>query len=223
MGCGSPLGDLFYLADALITGPYSGQAALYPPAPTAWARGVGGDIKDDLRARLYRMHGEGQISQEVFHALRALAERGQLRPADLAVHQARARRGANERGDPAIGNALRGIRARLNQLQQARTGSEKVLADLETRRAELDERVAAKEQAARQVMGQDEETARQRLFEKANLASGYERLAAQAQALRADLARLDDLYTQLEAKSAELEAVQARSIAAQSFRTTEVE
>ena len=223
MGCGSLLGDLFYLADVWIASSYSGQAASHSPAPMAWARGGGDDLKDDLRARLYRMHGEGKIGEEVFHALRSLAERGQLRPADLAVHLALARRSASERGDSAIGNTLRGIRSRLAQLSQTRAASEKVLANLEARLSELDERLAAKEQAARQAVVQDEEIARQRLFEKANLASGYERLAAQAQALRADLARLDDLYTQLEAKSAELEAVQARSIAAQSFRTTEVE
>jgi chromosome segregation ATPase len=221
MGCGSPLGDLFYLADALIAGSYSGQVASYSPAPTAWAQGAGVDSRDDLCARLYRMHGEGQVSDEVFHALRALAERGQLRLADLAVHQARARRGASERGDTAIQNALRGIRSRQNQLQQARAGSEKVLADLEARLSELDECMVAKEQAARQVLAQDEETARQRLAEKAQLASSRERLEAQAQALRADLARLDGLRAQLEAKSAELESMQARSVTAQLFQKIE--
>jgi hypothetical protein len=221
MGCGSPLGDLFYLADAWIASSYSGQTVSYSPAPTAWALGVGGERGEGLRARLYRMHGEGQINEEVFQALQALAERGQLRPADLAVHQARARRGATESGDAAIGNALRGVRARLNQLAQARTGSEKVLADLETHLSEFDERIAAKEQAARQVLAQDEEIARQRLAEKVELASSRERLADQGQALHADLTRLDDLRTQLEAKSAELESVQARSVAAQLFRKME--
>lgn len=210
MGCGSLLGDLFYLTDALIAGSYSSQAASYHLAPTAWARGAGGNVREDLTARLYRMHGEGQIGEEVFHALRALAESGQLRPADLAVHLARARRGVDEPGDAAIENALRGTRLRLNQLEQARTGSEKALANLETRLAELDEHIAAKDQAARQILAQDEDAARIRLAEKAELASSRERLAAQAQALRADLVRLDDLYAQLEAKSAELESVQAR-------------
>jgi chromosome segregation ATPase len=116
----------------------------------------------------------------------------------------------DEPGDAAIENALRGTRLRLNQLGQARTGSEKALANLETRLAELDEHIAAKDQAARQILAQDEGAARIRLAEKAELASSRERLAAQVQALRADLVRLDDLYTQLEAKSAELESVQAR-------------
>jgi prefoldin subunit 5 len=133
------------------------------------------------------------------------------------VHLARARRGVTESGDAAIGNALRGIRSRLNQLEQARTGSEKALADLETRLSELDERITVKDQAARQVLAQDEDTARLRLAEKVELVNSQERLATQAQALRADLVRLDDLRTQLEAKSAELESVQARSVAAQLF------
>ena len=210
MGCGSLLGDLFYLADAWIASSYSGQAASHSPAPMTWTRGVGDDLKDDLRARLYRMHGEGQIGEEVLRALRALAERGQLRPADLAVHVARAGKGPHVRGDAATENALRGVRSRLAQLAQTRAGSEKVLADLKTRLADLDERVAAKEQAARQVLDQDEDTARQRLAEKTQLASSRERVETQTQALRADLARLDDLYTQLEAKAAELESMQAR-------------
>jgi hypothetical protein len=210
MGCGSLLGDLFYLTDALIAGSYSGQKVSYYPAPMAWAQGAGGDVREDLTARLYQMHGEGQIGEEVFHALRALAERGQLRPADLAVHHAHARRSMNESGDAATVNALRGTRSRLNQLEQARTGSEKALANLETRLSELDERIAVKDQAARQILAQDEDAARIRLAEKAELAGSRERLATQAQALRADLVRLDDLYTQLKAKFAELESVRAR-------------
>lgn len=216
MGCGSALGDLFYLADALA---YRTYDSCLPP--DRWRTG-GGD-NESLRTRLYQMHGEGQIGEEVFNALEALAERGQLRPADLAVHLARARRGGSAGGDVAIENALRGIRSRHAKLEQARVGSEKVLADLEARLSELDERIQAKEQAARQSVAQNEETARRRLAEKADLASSRSRLATQAQALRVDLARLEELNLQLEGKSAELEAVQARSVAAQSFRTIKLE
>ena len=204
MGCGSALGDLLYLTDALLFRTYDSPL---PPD----GRGAGGEGNESLRSRLYRMHGEGQIGEEVFNALRVLADRGQLRPADLAVHQARARRDLDERGDMAIANALSGIRSRLAKLSRTRATSQRVLADLEIRLSELDERIAAKEQAARQSVAQNEGAARQRLAEKAELADSRERLAAQAQALRADLARLDDLNLQLEAKSAELEAVQARN------------
>ena len=210
MGCGSPLGDLFYLADTLLD-----------PRPLPLPRSGGGERGEGgaLRAELYQMHGEGQISQEVFTALRALADRGQLRPADLAVHRARARRCPVNGDDVETSrrdvctNALRGVRSRLTQLAQARAASEKVLADLEARLAGLDERIVGKEQAARDALAaeRDEAAARQRLAEKAEFASSRDRLAAQAQALRADLARLDDLRAQLEAKAAELEAVQARS------------
>jgi hypothetical protein len=47
-------------------------------------------------------------------------------------------------------------------------------------------------------------------MEKAELEASRERLAEQAAALRDDLARLDDLRAQLEAKATELEAVGAR-------------
>lgn len=211
MGCGSPLGDLFYLADTLLSPS--------PPAPLPLnGRGVRGEGRsrsdergEGLRARLYRMYGDGQINEEVFTALRSLAERGQLRPADLAVHQARARLGQESHDDAAISNAQRGIRSRLTQLAQARASAAKVLVDLETRLADIDRRMAGKEQAAREHIERDEGAARLRLSEKAELASSRERLAAQAQSLRSELIRLDDLRAQLEFKAVELEAVQARS------------
>lgn len=201
-GCGSPLGDLFYLADSLLVP----QPSFLSPT-----LGEGQGVRADLRAQLYQMYGEGQISEEVFTALRTLADRGQLRSADLAVHRARAQQRPARRDDPVTANVLRGIRSRLAQLEQARTASERVLTDLETRLADIDQRTVAKEQAAREMIEHDEESARQRLAEKAELSLSRDRLAAQGQALRTDLSRLDDLRTQLEAKSIELEAVQARS------------
>lgn len=166
---------------------------------------------EGLRAQLYQMYGEGQISEEVFTALRTLADRGQLRPADIAVHRARARHRSPDHNDPETANAARGIRSRLTQLAQARAASEKVMADLEARLSDINQRVDGKEQAAREIVERDEESARRRLAEKAELGLSRDRLAAQAEALRADLSRLDDLRAQLEAKSLELEAVQARS------------
>lgn len=206
MGCGSALGDLFYLADSLLDRGASKEVC--DEDATCTARHTS---PEGLRAMLYQMYGEGQISEEVFTALRTLAERGQLRPADLAVHRARAQQRSAQPDDPAAANALRGIRSRLAQLAQARAASEKALADLEARLLDIDGRMAAKEQAAREFVARDEETARQRLAEKAELQPIRERLAAQAEALRADLGRLDDLRAQLEAKAAELEAVRARS------------
>ncbi len=139
MWCGSPLGDLFYLADRLLEGSegHARPLAEAESAPTPLvalaarpglqARGPGAE---DLRAQLYRMYGEGQIGEEVFTALRPLAEQGRLRPADLAVHRARARRRSAGGEDAPVANALRGIRSRLTQLSQARSSSERVLADL---------------------------------------------------------------------------------------------
>ena len=206
MGCGSPLGDLFYLADALL---YRSQVSAPPPTAAAPAGA-------DLRAQLYRMYGEGQIKEEVFTALRALVDRGQLRSADLAVHRVNARRLRTDSGGYVqVGNALRGIRSRLAGLNETRSASEKVLADLQARLADLDRRIAEKEARARQSVQTDEPSARARLTEKAELASSRERLAAQAEALRADLSRLDDVRVQLEAKASELEAVNARGRLAQ--------
>lgn len=211
MGCGSPLGDLFYLADRLLDSPHSRLATSFSPSAVSEKRERGAG-SEGLRAELYQMYGEGQISEVVFTALRALADRGELRPADLAVHRARTRRRPAGRGDAAVTDALRGIRSRLAQLAQVRASSATVLADLETGLAGLDERIVGKEHFARDALAveRDEDAARRRLAEKAELTASRERLTAQAQALRADLARLDDLRAQLEAKAAELEAVQAR-------------
>ncbi len=201
MGCGSLLGDLFYLTDLLLENP----RVQHPPQ----IEYRGGN--EGLHAQLYRMYGEGLIGGEVFNALRVLSDRGELRPVDLAVHRANARRRPTRRADTEVQNALRGVHLRLTQLTETRATSEKVLADLESRLANLDQGVVAKEQKARQAVGEnDEDKARRRLTEKADLAGSHARLAAQAQALREDLARLDHLRDQLENKAAELEAVRAR-------------
>ncbi len=207
MGCGSVLGDLFYLADSLL----QSQTPVGNSQPGAAASLKPARGGEDLLAQLYNMYGEGQISEEIFSALRPLANRGQLRPADLAVHRAGSRHPRGYREDREVTNALRGIRSRLNQLAEARKGSERVLSNLEARTAEVAERMAAKERAARQALGEgDEQVARLRLSEKAELSASRARLIGQAQALQEDLARLTDLRAQLKAKALEMEAVLAR-------------
>lgn len=202
MGCGSPLGDLFYVVDALL---YNTR----PMSPVSTASPV--PRGEDLRAQLYRLYGEGKLTEDVFAALRALADRGELRLADLAVHQvSAARQPADRQGDLAVDNAARGVRSRLERLAATRRDSTQVLGTLQTRVAELDQRIAEKEERARQAVGTAEEEARARLSEKADLTASRDRLVAQAEALRADLGRLDDLCAQLEAKATELEAVQVR-------------
>jgi chromosome segregation ATPase len=207
MGCGSVLGDLFYLSDSFMQRESNNGWRVASNATFAAYHAPANDLRD----RLYQMYGEGQITEEIFTALRILADRGQLRPADLAVHRARVGHRSMVEDDPITANALRRIRSRLTQLTEVRTASEKVLADLEVQLSEIDQRVADKEQAAREILERDEESARQRLAEKAELVLSRDRLTAQVQALRGDLYRLDDLCAQLEAKSMELVAVQARS------------
>ncbi len=210
MGCGSPLGDLFCLADALL---YRTQVSALPPAVIAPAgKDPSTSSGQALSGQLYNMYGEGQITEQVFTALRALADRSLLRPADLAVHRVYARRrGTGERDDDEVSNALRGIRYRLTQLAEARTASTKVLADLEACQADLGRRMKEKEDLARESVETNEDAARAHLTEKSELARSRDRLTMQSEALRADLGRLDDLFVQLEAKASELEAVQARS------------
>ena len=221
MSCGSILGDLFYLADSLLdehrvaSDEWRGGAtpSIYhaPPVPLPQLR------SKNLLAQLYNMYGEGQINEEVFTALKALADRGKLRSADLAVHHVRAQQSPIPQRNLEVDNAIRGIRSRLIQLERTRITSAGVLADLEAHLSGLEKRMNNKERDARQVIEDDEDIARRRLTEKAELRSSYDRFFSQAQALREDLARLDDLKAQLEAKMTELEAVQARSELTESF------
>lgn len=207
MGCGSALGDLFILADALVqTRAPIPPSASRIPGPEAQELATG-----DLRSQLYKMHGEGQISEEVFRALRDLADQGKLRSADLAVHRARARRHPPQRKDREVMNALRGIRSRQRQLSEARSRSEKVLAGLEASIAQMEERKANKEETARLAVNEgDDASARLRLTEREEISASLARLTRQAQSLRDDLLRLDGLSSQLEAKEVEMEAVLAR-------------
>ena len=220
MGCGPGLHDLFYLTDMLIRDNRARRDRLQvaPAVPGLAAGGPARESTEALVGQLYEMAGRGELGDEAFKALKALAARGQLRPADLAVHhpsgtpRARAGRQVGRRADTDAERAaaLRQVQARLAQLDDARESSSAVLADLESRLDRLASQIAVKEQAARDHVATDEGAARRTLTEKAALADSYRRLNEQAQALRDDLARLDEMRLQLEDRAAELEAVLAR-------------
>lgn len=196
------MGDLFYLADSLLEGPNT-----QIPLQIDFRGG-----NEGLHAQLYRMYGQGQINEEVFDALRKLDDRGVLRSADLAVHRVKFQSHRSSRKiNSELQNSLHGVHSRLRQLAETRDNTKKVLHDLETRLANLEKLMVAKEQKARQAISEDNENmARQSLSEKTDLIKNHSQLDAQAQALRKDLARLDHLRTQLETKAAELEAVHTR-------------
>jgi len=213
IGCGSGLYDLFYLTDMLIRDNRARRDPLYvTPAVLSPATGSrAGESTKALVDQLYEMAGRGQLGDEAFEALKSLADQGQLRPADLAVHRVKAGRQRHRRANAEEAAALRQVQARLAQLDEARESSAAVLADLESRLDRLASQIAAKEQAARDRVTTDEGAARCALTEKAALADSYHRLNEQAQALRDDLTRLEEMRLQLEDRAAELEAVQARS------------
>ena len=204
LGCGSGLNDLFRLADQLLE---DNRARVHTALTAA---SVSRPARRDLRQQLYDMYGRGELSEAAFAALKSVAGRGALQPADLAVHRARARQRRPRPQGSETAAALRKVQTRLMQLEEAGEGSSQTLAELEARMAGLMRRATDKEQAAREVVVTDEDAARRLLREKAELEASRERLAEQAQALRDDLARLGDLRAQLEAKAAELEAVRAR-------------
>nr|HID14128.1 hypothetical protein [Anaerolineae bacterium] len=204
LGCGPGLHNLFHLADRLLEENRAHRGNALSAAPVARPS------QPDLAQQLYDMYGRGELSEAAFAALKSLAKRGALRPADLAVHRVKARRRDPWLGGGGTATALRQVHARLMQLDEAREASSRALAELEARMAELAERATGKEQAAREQVITDEAAARRALTEKAALEAARQRLAAQAAALRDDLVRLDDLRAQLEAKATELEAVGVR-------------
>ena len=205
LGCGPGLGDLFHLADRLLEDNRAHRGSALGAAPVARP------ARPDLTQHLYDMYGRGELSEVAFTALKPLADRGALRSADLAVHRVKARRrGLLRPGGGETAAALRQVQARLMQLEEAREASSRALAELESRMVELAKRATGKEQAAREQVTRDEEAARRALTEKVAFEASGERLATQAAALREDLARLEGLRAQLEAKATELEAVGAR-------------
>ncbi|MEW5958170.1 MAG: hypothetical protein AB1801_10630 [Chloroflexota bacterium] len=215
IGCGSGLYDLFYLTDTLIRDNRAHRDHVQA-APAVLGPATGSRTRESTQAlvdQLYELAGRGQLSDEAFEALKSLADRGQLRPADLAVHRIKAGRQGRHRAHPEAKQAaaLRQVQARLAQLDEARESSAAVLADLESRLDRLAAQIEAKEQDARDRVATDEAAARRILTEKAALTDSYRRLNEQAQALRDDLARLDQMRLQLADRAAEWEAVLARS------------
>ena len=115
------------------------------------------------------------------------------------------------REDTGTQNALQGIRLRRQNLAGAREESERVMSNLRGRISDIDERMAGKENIAREAVGEgNDQAARRRLTEKAQLSSLRERLHKQLQMLTEDLGRLDEVRAELEARAVELEAVRAR-------------
>jgi len=213
IGCGAGLYDLFYLTDMLIRDNRVHRDHVQA-APAVLGLATSSRARESTKAlvdQLHEMAGRGQLSDEAFEALKSLADRDQLRPADLAVHRVRARRQGHRRTDTEEAAALRQVQARLAQLDEARESSSGALADLESRLDRLASQIEAKEQAARDRVATDEAAARRALTEKAALVDSHRRLNEQAQALRDDLTRLEEMRLQLADRAAELEAVLARS------------
>ncbi len=204
LGCGPGLNDLFHRADRLLADNRVRRGSDPCAVPTTQPS------RPDLTQQLHEMYGRGELSEAAFAALKPLAEQGVLRPADLAVHRIEPRRQRPQPGGRETAAALRQVRGRMVQLDEAHEASSRALADLEARMTELAERATDKGRAAREWVHTDEAAARRALTEKASLEASRQRLAEQARALRGDLARLDDLRAQLAAKVSEMEAMGAR-------------
>src|SRR4030067_1131767 len=111
MGCGPGLHDLFYLTDMLIRDNRGRRDRLQVASAARPDRA--GESTEALVSQLYEMVGRGEVRDEAFEALKALAARGQLRPVDLAVHRARAGRRVRRRAETEEATTLRQVRARL--------------------------------------------------------------------------------------------------------------
>ena len=205
MGCGPDVFRLFDLADTLVRDNRSRRYEAYRPVGLPQPSGP------SLQEQIYDMYGRGELDEQTFSELKDLAARGQLRPVDLAVlryerHQkSRARPPASEEEV-----AIRQLKARIAQLEGAREESSQVLAALQEKAEDVKARAQKREDAARQAVAMDEALARRHLMEKQKLVETQTHLEEQAQALRDDLARLDELQGELEAKVMELEALRSR-------------
>lgn len=213
MGCGPDVFRLFDLADTLVRDNRSRRYAAYRPVGRPQPSGP------SPQEQLYDMYGRGELDEQTFDDLKDLAARGQLRPVDLAVLRYERRQKTRTR-PPASEEevAIRQLRARIAQLEGAREESARVLASLQAKIEDVKARAQKREEAARQAVvsdpstgsGRRETLARRYLTEKQELLKTQARLEEQAQALRDDLARLDELKGELEAKVTELEALRSR-------------
>lgn len=205
MGCGPDVFRLFDLADTLVRDNRSRRYEAYRPVGRPQPSGP------SPQEQLYDMYGRGELDEQIFNDLKDLAARGQLRPVDLAVLRYERRQKVIAR-PPASEEevAIRQLRARIAQLEGAREESSRVLASLQEKIEDVKARTRKREEAARQVVATDETLARRYLMEKQELVETEARLEEQAQALRDDLVRLDELRGELEAKVMELEALRSR-------------
>lgn len=203
MVCGPDILHLLDVADRTLQ-----RHTAYAPPPTLARRVSGGDAW----RQLLDLYEQGSIDEATFQQLKPLAERGQLRPVDVAVLQYEARHhGKRLRPSVEEEEALRLLKARRARLLAARRTSEQTLNKVEQQIADLEKRIQEKEGTARAVVVRDEEQARQLLHEKHLFEESKARLEEQARALREDIQALDDVVAQVDAKIVELEAMQSRA------------
>ncbi len=203
MVCGPDILRLIDVADRMLQ-----RHTAYAPPPAPAQRTSGGDAW----RQLIDLYEQGAIDDDTFQRLKSLAERGQLRPVDVAVLRYEARQqAAAARPSREEEEGLRLLKARRARLLTARRASEQTLSKVEAQIADLDARIQEKESAARAVIATDEDKARRFLEEKHLFEESRARLEEQAQALREDIRALDDVLAQVEAKIVELEAMQSRA------------
>jgi len=206
MGCGPDVFRLFDLADTLVQDNRSRRYGTYPPVGPSQSTGP------SPREQLYEMYARGEVDRQTFRALKELARRGELREVDLAVLHYEQRKKPRKKSPPASEEevAIRQLQSRITQLEGAREESSRVLTSLREKIEDVSARAQKREEAARQVVSNDEALARRYLMEKQELLKTQTRLEEQAQALQEDLANLDDLRGKLETKVTELEALRSR-------------
>jgi len=200
MTCGPDIFQLIEVADQVM----QRHATRVAPPQTASRSRI------DPWAEALTLYEQGLIDDAALQRLRRLAERGELRPVDVAVLRFEARKRSTTR--PASEEeGLRLLKARRARLLSAQQASRETLRRVEAQIAELEDRIQEKEEAARAVVAQDEARARRFLEEKAVFEESKARLEKQARALREDIQALDDVLAQVEAKRVELEAMRTRA------------
>ena len=208
MGCGPDVLHLFQLADSVIQ--QNRQHRVFgQPTPR---QVVSSTSVETLRKQLDRMYVEGEVDERSYRALRKLAEAGNLEPVDLAVHRINTH--PNLRSAQVTlseeEKAKRQLRTRLLEIESAREESQRILMSLKEKLNVLEKEIKLHEQAARDAITENEQQARRHLQAKQAFLTTRENLHRQMAALEQDVARLDELYVAIEAKLAELDALEAR-------------
>lgn len=173
--------------------------------------------KPSITQEVKLMYARGDIDSATYHRLLEMARSGELNWDDLAeirrgatvAAPAPAKAATSER-DTEIVRALNRLYQHRTRLEASQRETERVLEKLEADAARLRQQAETAAEKAKAVADTDEASARAYLEVRQEALDRVSALEERITALRQDLARIEDLRSELATREAELKALEAR-------------